>query len=201
MSPPATKREPGPPGPPPLRPFGLVLHRDGSWTHDGRPITNPRLRQLFDRSVRYLPDEHKFVVQVGRFRGQIDVEEAAFFVRSTDLARGTLQLSDGSEEPLDPSTLSVSREGAGRDGKPRKARQRRSKDAGDEAPRTVRAPSGQHAGGEGALLCRVKHDVAPDGLLARFTHGAQGQLLEGVEDTPNGPALRLAGHLHPLPDL
>jgi len=96
---------PGAPGPPPLRPFGLVLHRDGRFTHEGFPILNPRLRALFERSVRYLPEEGKYVVQVGRFRGQLEVEEAGFFVRSVDLARGTIALSDRSEEPLDPASL------------------------------------------------------------------------------------------------
>lgn len=93
------------PGPPPLRPFGLVLHRDGSWTHHGKPITHRRLRAVFDRSVRYLPDEGKYVVQLGRFRGEIEVEEAGFFVREIDLEAGTLRLSDGTTEPLDVASL------------------------------------------------------------------------------------------------
>lgn len=95
----------GPSGPPPLRPFGLVLHRDGRFTHEGLPIANARLRALFERSVRFLPEERAYVVQVGRFRGQLEVEEAGFFVRAVDLARGVLALSDRSEEPLDPATL------------------------------------------------------------------------------------------------
>ena len=50
------------------------------------------------------------VVQIGRFRGQIEVEEAAFFVRSYDPATGEMRLSDGSceplaVEPLRPSTI------------------------------------------------------------------------------------------------
>lgn len=94
-----------PPGPPPLRPFGLVLHRDGRFTHEGFPIRNARLRALFERSVRYLPEEGKYVVQVGRFRGEIEVEEAGFFVRAVDLARGTIALSDRSEEPLEPASV------------------------------------------------------------------------------------------------
>lgn len=94
-----------PPGPPPLRPFGLVLHRDGRFTHEGFPLLHARLRALFERSVRYLPEEGRYVVQVGRFRGQLEVEEAGFFVRAVDLARGTVALSDRSEEPLDPATL------------------------------------------------------------------------------------------------
>src|SRR5262245_57203718 len=94
-----------PSGPPPLRAFGLVLHHDGSWTHEGVPLRNARLRAAFDRSVRFLPEEDRFVVQLGRFRGEIEVEEAAFFVRDFDAATGSLRLSDGSAEPLDPVTL------------------------------------------------------------------------------------------------
>ena len=45
----------------PLRPFGLVLHHDGRWTHQGHPILNRKIREVFDRSVRFLPDEERFV--------------------------------------------------------------------------------------------------------------------------------------------
>ena len=100
-------------GPPLLRSLGLVLHRDGRFTHEGVPIRNRRLRAAFERSVRYLPDEARYVVQLGRFRGVVDVEEAGFFVRSVDLARGAIRLSDGSEEPLDPGSLRLSPSGDG----------------------------------------------------------------------------------------
>jgi hypothetical protein len=90
-----------------------VLHHDGRWSHEGQPIRHARLRAAFDRSVRWLPDERAFVVQLGRFRGQIEVEEAAFFVREVDLARGRLRLSDGTWEPLDVASLALSpRDGA-----------------------------------------------------------------------------------------
>jgi hypothetical protein len=151
-------------GPPPLRPFGLVLHHDGSWSHEGVPFLNRRLRAVFDRSVRYLPEERLFVVQIGRFRGEIEVEEAAFFVREFDAPTGRLRLSDATAERLDPASLRVS-------------------------PR------------DGALLCRVKRDLTPDGLAARFLHGAQAELLLAVEEGADGPRLPLAGALHPLPDL
>lgn len=91
--------------PPPLRPFGLVLRHDGRFEHEGVPVTHARLRAAFERSVRYLPDEGIFVVQLGRFRGWLDVEEAAFFVRRFDASSGRLELSDGSSEDLDPATL------------------------------------------------------------------------------------------------
>jgi hypothetical protein len=150
-------------GPPPLRPFGLVLHRDGSWTHEGHPITHARLRAAFDRSVRFLPEQGKYAVQIGRFRGEIEVEEAAFFVRHFDAEGGAVTLSDGTREPLDVASLGVSLR-------------------------------------DGALLCRVKRDAAPPGLLARFTHAAHADLLAAVEVGAGRPALRLGGALRPLPE-
>jgi hypothetical protein len=101
------------PGPPPLRSLGLVLHRDGRLLHEGQPIRNARLRAAFERGVRYLPAEGKYVVALGHFRGQVDVEECGFFVRSVDLGTGTIALSDGSEERLDPASLRVSALDAG----------------------------------------------------------------------------------------
>lgn len=151
-------------GPPPLRPFGLVLHHDGRFSHEGVEVTNPRLRAAFDRSVRYLPEQRKYVVQLGCFRGEIELEEAGFFVRSFDAPSAMLELSDGSREPLDVGTLHVS-------------------------PR------------DGALLCRVKRELHPEGLLARFGHAAQAELLCAVEEGGRGPALRTDAGLLPLPDL
>jgi hypothetical protein len=151
-------------GSPPLRPFGLVLHHDGSWTHEGHPIQHAKLRAHFDRSVRYLPEEQKYVVTLGHFRGEIAVEEAAFFVRAFEPGTGRIALSDRSEELLDPATLGVSAI-------------------------------------DGALLCRVKRALEQEGLLARFTHAAQAELLHAVESTPSGMRLRIGGDWHALPDL
>jgi hypothetical protein len=148
----------------PLRPFGLVLHHDGHWTHEGVPILHPRLRAAFDRAVRFLPAEGVFVVQLGRFRGRIEVEEAGFFVRGFDESSGRISLSDGSEEPLAPRSLHVS------------AR-------------------------DGAFLCRVKSDLCSPGLLARFGHAAQAQLLAAVEERGGRVWLRLAGGEEALPPL
>lgn len=97
-----------PPGPPPLRPFGLVLHHDGRFSHEGEPIRHRKLREHFDRAVEYLADEQKFIVRLGHFRGQIEVEEAGFFVRSVELASGEIALSDGSRERLDVASLALS---------------------------------------------------------------------------------------------
>jgi hypothetical protein len=158
------RSEAQPSGAPSLAPFGLRLHHDGRWSHEGAPILNRRLREHFDRSVRYLPAERKYVVVLRHFRGEIEVEEAAFFVRSFDAANGRITLSDRSEEALDPSTLALS-------------------------------PI------DGALLCRVKRALEPQGLLARFSHGAHADLMQAVEEHGGRPALRIAGTWHPLPEL
>ena len=150
------------PGPPPLEPFGLVLHRDASWTHEGAPITNRRLRERFDRAVRYLPDEQKYVVQIAHFRGQIEVEETGFFVRAFDDATGLVSLSDRSVEPLDCASL-----------------------------RTAES--------DGALVCTVKRDLVPEGLPARFLHGAHAALFNALDDS--GSAISISGTLRPIPPL
>jgi hypothetical protein len=141
-----------------------VLHHDGHWTHEGQPILHTRLREHFDRSVKYLADERKFVVTLRHFRGEIAVEEAAFFVRAVDLTSGEIALSDGTREPLDVASLQLS-------------------------PR------------DGALLCRVKRALAPEGLLARFTHGAQAELLAAIEPEGAGYALALGGRRERVPEL
>jgi len=153
------------PGPPPLRPFGLVLHHDGRWSHEGQPIANRKLREHFDRSVEYVPGERKYIVRLKHFRGEIEVEEAGFFVREIDRDAGEVLLSDGSRSPVDLTTLHAS--------------------PIDEA-----------------LLCRVKADLEPGGLLARFTHAAQSELLDAVEIGEGGaPGVVWKGRFTPLPEL
>ena len=75
-------------------------------------LTHPRLLRAFRRGVRWADDAGAFVVQVGPFRGWLDVEDAAFFVDGYDAASGELALSDDTREPLDPATLAADPDGA-----------------------------------------------------------------------------------------
>ena len=93
---------------PPLEPFGLVLRHDGRWSHEGQPIQNRKLREHFDRSVKYLPEQGKYIVTLRHFRGEIVLEEAGFFVVSVDLERGRVELSDRSRDVLEVESLRVS---------------------------------------------------------------------------------------------
>ena len=54
---------------------------------------------------------------------------------------------------------------------------------------------------EGAYLCTVKRELVPGGLPARFTHAAQAELLGAVDETAEGPVIRLGGRLRPMPPL
>ena len=60
------------------------------------------MREVFDRSVRFLPDEGdegRYVVQIVRYRGEIEVEEAGFFVSEFDAEAGRVRLSAGMSAP------------------------------------------------------------------------------------------------------
>jgi len=151
-----TMTEGKPSGPPPLKPFGLVLHHDGRFSHEGAPIGNRKLREHFDRSVEYLPDEQKYIVRLRHFRGEVEIEEAGFFVRDLDLEKGDVILSDGTREPLDIASLTQSDR-------------------------------------DGAFLCRVKRSLIADGLLARFMHGPQAELLQAIEPEGDDFVLSLGG--------
>jgi hypothetical protein len=95
------------PGPPPLRPTGLLLRRDGTFEHEGIRVSHPKLHDVLLRGVRFLEEEGVWIVQVGRFRGQIEVEEIPFWVVAYDPRAGAIQLTDGTEEPLRAETLTV----------------------------------------------------------------------------------------------
>ena len=87
------------------------MGRDGHFSHEGQAISHPRLRQVLEQSVRFAEPEGVFVVQVGHFRGQIEVEDTAFFVHAYEPGTGEIDLSDLSSEPLDPESLGVGEDG------------------------------------------------------------------------------------------
>ena len=57
--------------------------------------------------MRWAEVEQTFVVQLGAFRGWLEVEDTAFFVTAYDAATGELELSDRSRERLAAATLAV----------------------------------------------------------------------------------------------
>jgi hypothetical protein len=70
-------------------------------------VTHPRLHAAFLSGVCWAEAERTFVVQLGRFRGWLDVEDTAFFVTAYDAATGELELSDRTRESLEAASLTV----------------------------------------------------------------------------------------------
>jgi hypothetical protein len=80
--------------------------------HEGQKVTHPGLHRALLRGVRFLDEEGVFVVQIGHFRGEIDVEDVPFWVVAYDEASGEIELTDRSAEPLDASSLAPDPDGA-----------------------------------------------------------------------------------------
>jgi hypothetical protein len=81
------------------------LRRDGRFVHESVVVTHPRLHRALLRGVRFADQERVFVVQLGRFRGQIEVEDTPFWVVAYDPGLGAIDLTDGSSERIQPETL------------------------------------------------------------------------------------------------
>jgi uncharacterized protein len=93
------------------RESGLVLDREGSWTHRGEPVSHPLLEAALHRWVDRDEATGRFVIRAGTQWAFIEVEDCPFVVRGLTLdGEGldrtvTLRLSDGSEEELDYGSL------------------------------------------------------------------------------------------------
>ncbi len=70
-------------------------------------VTHPGLLRALRAGVRFADAERTFIVQIGPFRGWLDVEDTAFFVDGYDPESGELELSDRTREPLDAASLAV----------------------------------------------------------------------------------------------
>jgi hypothetical protein len=84
----------------------ITLDAEGRWWHEGDPIDNPRIVELFNRSIERTTGG-TYVLHIAPFTYPIEVKDTAYFVRRVDLMGdgARLLLSDGSEEPLDVASL------------------------------------------------------------------------------------------------
>lgn len=87
----------------------LAINKDGEWLHEGQEITHPGIVADLQGNLRR--DDSGYFVQAGPIRIPVEVADAPFVVVRVE-ARGDdlrLTLNDGSDEPLDPATLRLSR--------------------------------------------------------------------------------------------
>ena len=93
----------------------LVLDREGRFWHDGERVDHPALEHALRTWIASHPDDGRPILTNGYDWCYLRVEDAAFVVDALRIEPDggvTLRLFDGSEEPLDPTTLRVGERGA-----------------------------------------------------------------------------------------
>lgn len=88
----------------------IVLDREGRFRHDGEPIDHPALEQALRSWIARHPDDGRLILTNGYDWCYFRAEGAPFFVDALRVEPDgsvTLRLFDGTEEPLDPDTLSL----------------------------------------------------------------------------------------------
>ncbi len=83
--------------------------RDGRWYSDDEEIVNPRIARLFSQSIQRGDDGEWWLV-VGDERAKIVVDDTPFVVQRVDgspRSGFTIELNDGSTEPLPAESLRV----------------------------------------------------------------------------------------------
>jgi hypothetical protein len=87
----------------------LRLDALGRFWHEGRLVTHPGLAAGLHTWIRRHPDDGRFILSNGYDWTYFTVDDAPFFVRSVraEPERIVLVLSDGTEEPLDPTTARI----------------------------------------------------------------------------------------------
>ena len=96
-----------------VRDSGIRIDREGQLWHQGQIVAHAGLREALFRWLDRNPDgRYVFRLDQARF-ANVEVADTPLVARSLrwDGERAQLALSDGSEEPLDPATLTLDGEG------------------------------------------------------------------------------------------
>jgi hypothetical protein len=97
-----------------LRRSGIRVDREGRFVHEGEEVRHEGLRRALFRWLDRLPDG-RYVLRLDERRfAYLDVDDTPLVVRAlrvTGAGDARVDLSDGSEEVLDPATLTI--DGAG----------------------------------------------------------------------------------------
>ncbi len=92
----------------------LRLDGDGRFHDDGVPVEHAKLAAALHTWIGRHPDDGRWILTNGYDWTYFKVDDVPFFVRSIrpEGDDAILVLSDGTEEPLDPSTVTTGPEGA-----------------------------------------------------------------------------------------
>jgi uncharacterized protein len=99
-----------------VRQSGIRVDREGRFVHEGAEVTHEGLRRaLFRWLDRLPPPDGRYVLRLDAERfAYLDVDDTPLVARAARIdpdGRVILALSDGSEEPLAPETLTVDEAG------------------------------------------------------------------------------------------
>ncbi|MBM4258214.1 MAG: DUF1285 domain-containing protein [Deltaproteobacteria bacterium] len=86
--------------------------KDGWWYANDERIQNRRINVLFSQHLRRTP-EGAYEIAIGWDKVTVEIEDTPYVITRVmgDSTQGfTLRLNDESEEPLNPTTLSISQE-------------------------------------------------------------------------------------------
>ena len=95
-----------------IRSSKLRFGRDGLWYADDEPIPNARIARLFSRHLVRLHDG-SYHIEIGSDRAPVEIEDTPYVVRDVDREAGggfSVELNDGTREPLTVDSLSVGAE-------------------------------------------------------------------------------------------
>jgi len=96
------------------RESSIVLDSEGRFHHDGALVEHPGMARAFASWIDVHPDDGRFILNNGYDWSYFRVEDVPFFALSVREQQGALwlQLSDGSESPLEPASLELGAQGA-----------------------------------------------------------------------------------------
>jgi hypothetical protein len=102
-----------PPPPGRSRESSIRLDAEGHFFHDGAPVEHAAMAAAFASWIARHPDDGRFILTNGYDWTYFQVEDTPFFVESFRLTADgpVLRLFDGTEEPLDATTLRLDAEG------------------------------------------------------------------------------------------
>jgi len=96
------------------RESSIVLDAQGRFQHEGKLVEHPGMARAFASWIDRHPDDGRFILNNGYDWSYFRVEDVPFFVLGVrEQGSGLeLSLSDGSQSPLDPSSLALGAQGA-----------------------------------------------------------------------------------------
>lgn len=91
----------------------IRLDGQGRFFHDGQVVDHPRLARALATWISRHPDDNRYILNNGYDWTYFEVEDVPYFVAA--VSRGpaglVLELTDGSQQPLDPAQTTCSADG------------------------------------------------------------------------------------------